>query len=38
MQQLEAVFLISFFILLTTHIVVIIHHRPELSTVFLIFF
>jgi len=38
MQQLEAVFLISFFILLTTHIVVIVGDRPELSTVFLIFF
>jgi hypothetical protein len=38
MQQLEAVFSISFFILLTTYIVVIIRSRPELSTVFLIFF
>jgi hypothetical protein len=35
MQQLEAIFSISFFILLTTHIVVIIHDRPDLSTGFL---
>jgi hypothetical protein len=37
-RQLKAIFSISFFIQLTTYIVVIIHERPELSTVFLIFF
>jgi len=34
MQQLEAIFSISFFIRLTTYVVVIIHDRHELSTVF----
>jgi hypothetical protein len=34
MQQLEAIFSISFFILLTTYIVVIIYNRHELSTNF----
>jgi hypothetical protein len=34
MQQLEARFSISFFILLTTYVVVIIHDRRELSTIF----
>jgi hypothetical protein len=38
MQQLEAIFPISFFIRLTTYIVVIIHGQPDLSTGFLIFF
>jgi hypothetical protein len=38
MQLLEAIFSISFFIRLTTYIVVIIHGRPSLSTVFLNFF
>jgi hypothetical protein len=38
MQQLEAIFLISFFILLTTWFVVIIHDLPDLSTGFLNFF
>jgi hypothetical protein len=37
-QQLEAIFSISLFILLTTYIVVIIHDRLELSTGFFEFF
>jgi hypothetical protein len=35
MQQLEAIFSISFFIQLTTYLIVIIHLRPDLSTGFL---
>jgi len=34
MQQFKAIVSISFFILLTTYIVVIIHGQPELSTNF----
>jgi len=37
-QQLEAIFSISLFILLTTYIVVIIYGKPDLSTGFLSFF
>jgi len=37
-QQLEAIFSISFFILLTIYLIVIIHNRPDLSTGFLNFF
>jgi hypothetical protein len=38
MQQLEALFSISFFIQLTTYIVVIIRNQPDLSTGFWNFF